>query len=379
MNADIEKLVEKCPACAKHATVQKKETLVPADVPPSAWHTLGIDNFELKGQMYLILVDYLTKFPVVRKVRSTSTAETTACMKDIFCDFGIPAKIVCDRGTNFTSEEFTTFANEWNFDVRYTSAEHHQSHGQTERFVQTIKQILKKCSEDGTDYRLALLALKCTPVSAQTGPPTVLLNNRVYKSSLVSLTSLINEQPEHDQIREHLQNRKQKMRDDAGGRDLRELRVGEKVKYYLPRDKIWTDGYIVSKNGRDYKIQSLSGRYITRNRKMIKMCRQESESDNELYEKHPEEKPERGKTTTIQLPVREPQVQTTPLRTTTDVENTPEKIVQVKKRAEQKQKRATTRVTRSKANAPKATKDNPLVVRQTRSGRITDIPGRYKH
>ena len=328
MTADITTTVQACESCQENAFQQPRESMRSYDVPPHPWHTLGIDNFELNGKLYLILVDYLSKFPVIRKVSSTSAKETISVLRQVFSEYGIPNKLICDRGTNFTSKDMREFAVKWNFSLVFTSSEHHQSHGQTERFVQTVKQVMKKCLQAGDDPLLALLILRCTPVSSSIDAPCLLLNRRMFKSSLFSLTALQNDVP--DSTREKLQERKEDAAKYKPGVDKPELHVGDKVKYYMPRTSSWLTGYVTSKSGRDYTLQTEAGRYIHRNRKMVKLFHV-PDPEPELYRKPDPEPVVDRQSRYVELPVRAtvdaPTVQMpvlpgTPARTTVQ-SNTP--------------------------------------------------------
>lgn len=57
MTRDIEMTVEKCMQCQQFQPQQQKEPLV----PELLWMKVEADIFQLKGQSYLLLVDYLTK------------------------------------------------------------------------------------------------------------------------------------------------------------------------------------------------------------------------------------------------------------------------------------------------------------------------------
>jgi hypothetical protein len=251
--------------------------------------------------MYIIIVDNLSKFPVVKKIKSTGATEIIKCLKEVFGDFGIPNRVICDRGMNFTFREFKQFGLGWNFDIVYTSAEHHQSHGQTERFVQTVKQLLRKCAEAGDDPHLALLTLRCTPVSSTIEAPCVLLNKRVFKSSIVSLTSLQNCDGALDPVREKLSQEKARMQSQGPTRILKELCIGDKVTYYLPKSKQWIVGYITAKSGHDYELQNLSGRYVRRNRKMIKLCKI-PDAEPDIYDKTVLPTPDTAQRASVDLP-----------------------------------------------------------------------------
>ena len=61
MNSDIEEKVSKCTTCALHQPQNPKEPLIPSEIPDRPWSKIGVDLFELKGQHYLISVDYFSK------------------------------------------------------------------------------------------------------------------------------------------------------------------------------------------------------------------------------------------------------------------------------------------------------------------------------
>lgn len=62
---DIEMTVEKCMQRQQCQPQQQKEPLITHEVPELQWMKVGAGTFQLKGQSYLLLVDYLTKYPKV--------------------------------------------------------------------------------------------------------------------------------------------------------------------------------------------------------------------------------------------------------------------------------------------------------------------------
>ena len=59
-----------------------------------------------------------------------------------------------------------------------------QSNGSSECMVQTMKDILKKCDEEGSDPYLGLLCYRFTPVSHHLKSPSELLNHCKFKATL---------------------------------------------------------------------------------------------------------------------------------------------------------------------------------------------------
>ena len=89
---------------------QQRETLVPHEVPQGPWEKLGIDFFEFQSIKYLLIADYYSRFPVTRKVRSTTASATIDTLKQVFSEYGVPKTVMSDNGPPFSSKEFESFA-----------------------------------------------------------------------------------------------------------------------------------------------------------------------------------------------------------------------------------------------------------------------------
>lgn len=86
-------------------------------------------------------------------------------MKDIFKRHGIPDLVMSDNGSEFASNTFKQFSSEWNFQHVTSSPGYAQSNGQSERFVQVVKNMMRKTSFNKTDLNLALLEYANTHIS----------------------------------------------------------------------------------------------------------------------------------------------------------------------------------------------------------------------
>ena len=75
INRHIEELVRHCPTCQEHQRKQPKETLIPHEIPTRPWQVLGTDLFSFHGNNYLIVADYYSKFPLVRKLPTPCTSQ----------------------------------------------------------------------------------------------------------------------------------------------------------------------------------------------------------------------------------------------------------------------------------------------------------------
>ena len=164
ITSDLLQTAQSCEVCQTFSRSQQRETLLPHEVTQGRWEKLGIDFFEFQSTTYLLIADYYSRFPVVRKVRSTTASATTETLKQVFNEFGVPQTVMTDNGPPFSSKEFAAFANQYRFDHITSSPRYPQSNAFIERMVQTVKQSMRKCAAAGHDPHLAMLVYRATPL-----------------------------------------------------------------------------------------------------------------------------------------------------------------------------------------------------------------------
>ena len=76
---------------------------------------------------YLCIVDYHSKFPVIKRMEGLSAENLIARVKGIFAEYGIPHRLMSDAGSNFVSEKFKSFCSSLNIEQEVSSSYHHQS------------------------------------------------------------------------------------------------------------------------------------------------------------------------------------------------------------------------------------------------------------
>ena len=83
VTSQIQNFVENCGKCARE-TRPRKEPLLPTPLPEYPWQIVGTDLFELKGVLYLLAVDYFSRYPEVYKLTSTTSTAIIALLKSMF-------------------------------------------------------------------------------------------------------------------------------------------------------------------------------------------------------------------------------------------------------------------------------------------------------
>lgn len=260
--------------CRKHQRAQQKEPLLQHELPSRPWETVGTDLFHFQGSEYLILTDYHSKFPFIRKVRGSCTSRAVVQMtKDIFSEQGIPLKVVSDNGPQFASQEYKAFAREWGFQHGTSSPHYPQSNGLVERAIQTVKRTLTKVQEAKGDLHLALLSLRTTPVDTDMPSPDELLQGRKMRNTLPAKTDGLS--PLQSEVYEKLiarQNRQKENFDNRGVKELPPLRAGEKVLAREHDTGLWSPATVVEKcqEPRSYLLQTPNGGIRRRNRRDLR-------------------------------------------------------------------------------------------------------------
>ena len=164
INAANERTVNTCSVCQTNQSSQQAETLLPHDIPDGPWQVLATDIFHLDGNDYVIVVDYYSEMPFVRRLTSNSTSATViSALKQLFGEHGIPHKLLSDNGPQYDCVEFRTFAADWGFKHVTSSPRYPQSNGFAERMVQTVKKTMLKARQSSTDPDLSLLCLRTPP------------------------------------------------------------------------------------------------------------------------------------------------------------------------------------------------------------------------
>ena len=134
--------------------MQPEEKIIHHDIPLRPWEVVRANVFHFNNVNYLCVVDYNSKFPIIRRLQGLLAEHLINAVTAIFAEYGIPQKIMSDAGTNFVSERFMQFCKSISIEQAVSSAYHHQSNGQVEACIKFIKCTFKKCTESGRDKKL---------------------------------------------------------------------------------------------------------------------------------------------------------------------------------------------------------------------------------
>ena len=123
--------------------MQHREKTIHHDIPMRPWDVICADMFQLNNKNYICIVDYHSKFLVVKRMDGLSANSPTPAVKVIFVEYGIACRIMSDAGSNFILEKFKNFCNNLNMEQTVSSLYHHQSYRQVEASIKFIKCTIK--------------------------------------------------------------------------------------------------------------------------------------------------------------------------------------------------------------------------------------------
>ena len=263
--------------CQTFSRSQQRETLLPHEVPQGPWEKLGIDFFEFQSTTYLLIADYYSRFPVIRKVRSTNASATTEILKQVLSEYGVPQTVMTENGPPFSSKEFASFANQY---PRYP-----RSNGFIERMVQTVKQCMRKCAAAGHDPSLATLIYRATPFTTIIPSPAELLNGRKCRALLPTKSPIQNSH--YQVVREQMVKDKNRMCEhfNKTARDLPSLPQNQRVyvqvhksvqecTYKFTQCNQWIPATVtktpVASQPRSYSVETTEGTQLVKNRSFIR-------------------------------------------------------------------------------------------------------------
>ena len=116
--------------------------MIASELPAYPWQKVGTGLFQLKGATYLLVDDYFSRYPEVKRLTSTtSSSSSITALKSIFARFQIPEVVISDNGLQYASQEFKQFNCQKLFFQSYSKQSAVST--EAERMVQTVKRLLK--------------------------------------------------------------------------------------------------------------------------------------------------------------------------------------------------------------------------------------------
>ena len=187
MNEQLEQLILNCQLCLKYSRSKDKITPNMAlghEIPSVPWSKVATDIFHFNSKSYLFVVDYTSRFPIVREIKSMSAQYITEHFGLIFSEYGWPDTLISDNGPCYVAETFTSLMKEYAVNHITSSSHYPQSNGLAEKFVQIVKNLFYKVKDEGTDIYKCLMIYHNIPLASMSKSPMQMLQERSARSQL---------------------------------------------------------------------------------------------------------------------------------------------------------------------------------------------------
>ena len=285
---DITTMVDSCKFCQQNRPTQRKQPLITTDLPGGPWERIAADMCTHKGQEYLVVTDYYSRYLEIVHMRTTTSQAVIYSMKNLFARWGIPFELVSDNGPQFKSRDFERFAEEYGFDHITSSPHKPHANGAAEKAVHIAKGILKQ-----EDPFAALMAYRATPVAATGFSPSQLIMGRTIRTTLPTLPSNLQPRwPDSREVKDNDEKAKSSYRYYYNRRystkPLPPVPVGSQVLIRTNKQSDWSQtGTVVSPDGvpstRSENVQLPGGNVLRRDRQDIRVDKSgENNSKNQI-------------------------------------------------------------------------------------------------
>lgn len=152
MENDVEAYVKSCLVCQVDKLEKKSEAglLQPLPIPDRPWQSVSMDFIsglpKVDGMRSIfVVVDRFSKYAVFIPAPHACTADVAAGLffRNVVKYFGLPEDIISDRDTRFTGRFWTTLFGLVGSELKFSTANHPQTDGQTERMNQLLEEYLR--------------------------------------------------------------------------------------------------------------------------------------------------------------------------------------------------------------------------------------------
>ena len=160
---DVEKFVRTCAACVTRLPSPLVQHPARALSIPGCFHRVALDlalGFPTTSRGHigiLVIMEYLTKFPVCYPILNKSSQEIASKFLNFVSMFGPPLEILSDQGGEFVNGTLNSLCKDLGISKRVTSPYHPRVDGLVERFNRTLIRSLETLSmENPSDWDLQL-------------------------------------------------------------------------------------------------------------------------------------------------------------------------------------------------------------------------------
>lgn len=213
MRRYAKRYIQCCLRCLynKNPTGKQPGLLQPIEKIALPMDTLHVDHLgpfvksKRHNQYLIVAVDSFTKFIFLRAVKSTKVDPLTKFLDDVFGNFGVTRRLICDKGAAFTSKKFREYCAKYNIKLIHNATATPRANGQVERYNRTLLHAIASSTDDEERWDECLEQIRFgmnSTINAGTkkSPYEVLMGYKPKPKSSAYLLNEINTQVVQDNL-----------------------------------------------------------------------------------------------------------------------------------------------------------------------------------
>lgn len=249
--SDISRYCRSCEVCQKNSCGKPaKVPLINLPVISTPFYRVAVDLIgplprSSKGNRFaLVFIDMATKYPDAVPLKRIDSESVAEALMDIFSRVGLPSEILHDKGTQFMSAVMKKFNQLLQIKSINTTAYNPKCNGTCENFNKTLKQMLKKITEDHPEIwdrylQPLLFAYREVPqLSTGFSPFELLFGHEVRGPLFLIKDRILQDNTRHDEIpiTEYVIQMREKIKQMLKMSNENEQKSKLKEKYYYDRN-----------------------------------------------------------------------------------------------------------------------------------------------
>ena len=223
---------------------------------------VGVDLFKFGGDTYLVMIDYYSHFPLIKKFgKSSSTTKVVKALSKWFDLYGFPRYCRHDSGGEFRNK-FKEYLRQMGVISEPSSAYNPASNGRVERSVGQVKQLLKRAKAARECFYTSLAEWRLAPRSEGASPSQLFYKRHIRSGRLPEVPTVL----DVDGARESKEAAQRKSADKRTTHHPRKmLEMHQDVFLQDQQTKLWSiRGQIVQirPSGKSYVVRTNNGRFL---------------------------------------------------------------------------------------------------------------------
>ena len=237
IDSKTEYFLKRCAACQVQAKPPAPAKLAVTHTPKAVWEKVNIDYLgPLPNGFYLVvIVDQLSKFPIVEPIRNTSADLLIDFLQRTIATFGLFQTIISDNGPPFKSYKLRQFFKKLKIKHQRITPLWPQANAQAESFMKPLMKSVRSSYINRENWRKELqnflFTYRHTPHCATKFPPSSLMFSRNTNFTIPSVNDSV-EHDIHQKARERLEEAKlqrKEYHDKRTNAKDRDINIGDTV------------------------------------------------------------------------------------------------------------------------------------------------------